>query len=259
MLPLDPTKNTATVAANTFLRTIGAQHGVAMTLKKGLPLASGLGSSAASAVAAVVAVNALYAEPLRREELLPACLAGEALAARAYHPDNVTPSLMGGITLILSEDTTKIRHLPVPPGLYFALITPNIAIPTALARAVLPDSVPLKTMVAQTASIASLVDALHRGDVAAVAAAMEQDRVIEPARAHLIPLFIEVRAKAKDAGALGIVISGAGPTLCAICDAEDTAHCVANAMQAVYDEAGIGGESRVTQVDEQGARVIRVL
>jgi homoserine kinase len=111
-------------------------------------------------------------------------------------------------------------------------------------------------MVAQTAGIARLVDAIHRGDVQAMAAAMDCDCVIEPARAHLMPRLAEVRDEAMRAGALGLVISGAGPTLCAVCDDTAIARTVAAAMEAVYDEAGIGSVARYTQVSEQGARVV---
>jgi homoserine kinase len=258
VLPLDPARNTAAVAVAALLQTVNAACGVGIHLKKGLPLASGLGSSAASAVAAVMATNALLGEPLSREELLPACLEGEALVS-GYHADNVAPCLLGGITLTAGPDISQIQQLPVPPGIHLTLVTPKIAVPTIEARAVLPQSVPLKTMVAQTAAVARLVDALHRGDVAAMAAAMEQDEVIEPARAHLMPLLGEARAHAKHAGALGLVISGAGPTLCAVSNSPGVADQVRIAIQALYDEAGIGAVSRCTEINEIGARVLEVL
>lgn len=254
-LPLDPDKNSAAVAANSVLKAIDAAVGVRLTLHKGLPLASGLGSSAASAVAAAVAVNALFGVPLTLPNLLPACLDGEA-AVSGYHPDNVGPSLLGGITLITGTSLREIRRLPVPDNLHCALVTPNVAVPTTVARAVLPKEISLKQMVRQTGGVARLVDALHRGDVATIAEAMEMDCVIEPARAHLMPLLAEQRAAAKRAGALALVISGAGPTLCAVCDSAQTAQKVAAAMGALYDEAGIGGMTQATQVAEQGARVI---
>ncbi|MBZ0276749.1 MAG: homoserine kinase, partial [Anaerolineae bacterium] len=183
-LPHDPDKNTACIAANSVLKTVGAQHGVNISLYKHLPLASGLGSSAASAVAAAVAVNALLGEPLARTELLPACLDGEA-AVSGYHADNVGPSLLGGITLITGTDSSQIHRLPVPAGIHLALVTPDVAVPTAEARAVLPKMVSLHDMVTQTGAVARLVDAIYRADIPALAAVMEDDIIIEPARAHL--------------------------------------------------------------------------
>lgn len=254
-LPRDPKKNSATVAANSVLTRLGSTQGVSIWLHKDLPLASGLGSSAASAVAAAVAVNALFGEPLTRPELLPACLDGEA-AVSGYHPDNVGPSLLGGITLITGAALDRIRALPVPDNLHFALVTPNIAVPTVMARSVLPKTVTLRELVTQTGAVARLVDALYRGDLEAMANAMESDGIIEPARAHLIPLLAEVRQAAKRAGALGLVISGAGPTLCAICDTASGAQRVADAMGAIYAEAGIANVARHTQVSQEGARVL---
>ncbi len=256
LLPRSSEKNTATVAANHLLKTLDAKRGVKITVYKHLPLASGMGSSAASAVAAAVAVNALFGEPLERAQLLEACLEGEA-AVSGYHADNVAPSLFGGITLVAGTSAEQIRQLPVPQNLHLALVTPNVAVPTAKARAALPKEIPLKMMVAQTAGVARLMDALYRDDLEAMASAMEADGVVEPARAHLMPLLTEMRVVAKKAGALGLVISGAGPTLCAVCDAEGTAERVAAAMKAGYDEAKIGATALHTTVAVEGARVIK--
>ena len=255
VLPRDSNKNTAAIAANAYLQAIDAETGMSITLRKGLPLASGLGSSAASGVAAVFAANALFGEPLSRKELLAACLEGEA-AVSGYHADNVGPCLLGGITLITGTDIEDIRHLPVPDDLYLALVTPDVEVPTAEARAVLPKEIPLQTFVRQTGDVAVMVDALHRGDVKAVAKAMEQDQVVEPARQHLMPLLSEVRAAAKQAGAYAVVISGAGPTLCAVCDSETVSNAVASAMEAVYHDAGIVSNGWATRVDPVGARLL---
>jgi len=255
-LTFDPARNTASVAANHVLQRIGASQGVALTLEKNLPLASGLGSSAASAVAAALAVNLLFGEPLRRDELLPCCLEGEAVVS-GYHADNVAPSLLGGIVLVMGTDAYQIRHLPVPENLHLALMTPDVPVPTSEARSVLPPLIPFQTMVAQTMAVAGLIDALYRGDLEAAAAAMEADRVVEPARAHLMPLLVESRVAARRVGALGLVISGAGPTLCAVCDSIEIARCAAETLQSLFDEAGIGGVSRYTQVDVTGARQVQ--
>jgi homoserine kinase len=257
LLPRDPLKNTAGIAANSVLKTIGVSEGVSISLYKHLPLASGLGSSAASAVAAAVAVNALFGEPLSRTELLPACLDGEA-AVSGYHADNVAPCLFGGITLVTGTSADQIVPLPVPEDIYLALVTPDVPVPTAEARAVLPRQISLQDMVAQTAAVARLVDAIHRGDVHTMAEAMEQDRVVESARSHLMPMLREVREAAKNSGALSLVISGAGPTLCAVCDHEETASTVAQAMKSVYDKGGIASVVRSTQIAAEGARILRL-
>jgi homoserine kinase len=251
-LPHEPEKNTACVAANSVLKLIDAKHGVGITIFKNLPLASGLGSSAASAVAAAVAVNKLLGDPLSMAQLLPACLDGEA-AVSGYHADNVAPSLFGGITLVSGTTAAAIRQLPIPAAMYLALVTPQVEVPTSLARSVLPQQVDLHTMVGQTAAVARLIDALYREDLEAIAAAMESDRVVEPARAHLMPMLADMRMTAKRAGALGLVISGAGPTLCAICADEKTADIVSKALEVAYAEAGYGSSARYTQVSSSGA------
>lgn len=251
----DPSKNTASVAAQATLKLIGTSAGVAITLFKDLPLASGLGSSAASAVAAAVAVNALFGSPLTCEELMPACIEGEA-AVSGYHADNVAPCLFGGVVLVAGTSANQIFRLPIPENLHLALVTPDVAVPTAMARAVLPKTIELHDMVVQTAAVARLLNALHRGDVADMAAAMELDIVIEPARAHLMPMLPEIRAAAKSAGALGVVISGAGPTLCAVCDDTQTSEAVARVMQSVYTVKGIACTTRCTQISPEGARIL---
>lgn len=254
-LPLNPARNTAAVAANAVLKKIGAKTGAALTLIKDLPLASGMGSSAASAVAGAVAVNALFGNPLSRAELLPACVEGEAVVS-GYHADNVAPSLLGGITLIGGTDFNQIQKLPIPSNMHLALVTPNVPVPTSEARAVLPKMISLHDMVVQTAGVAQLIDAIHRGDLRAIADAMESDCVIEPARAHLMPKMAEVRTAAKASGALCLVISGAGPTLCAVCESEVIAQKVAAAMKDVYDAAGLGSVPRVTRISADGAKII---
>ena len=254
-LPRDPSKNVTSVSARAFLDHMGEKRGLRIKLIKGLPLSSGLGSSAASSVVAVVALNRMLGEPFTHEELLPFCLEGEALVS-GYHADNVAPCLLGGITLVAGITVDAIQPLPVPQDLRLALVTPDIPIPTERARAILPTQVPMASLVHQTGKVAKLVDALHRGDLIALGAAMEDDRVIEPARACLIPLLENVRAAAKANGAIAVFIGGAGPTLCALCSHGDVAEQASAAMQQVYSEAGIKCLALATGVDRRGAYIV---
>lgn len=256
-LSRDPLKNTAGVAAKSVLALLNARNGVRLIIRKNLPLASGLGSSAASAVAAALAVNALFGEPLSQLELLPACLDGEA-AVSGRHADNVAPCLFGGITLVTGNQPDQISSLPIPGSLYLTLVTPDVAVPTVMARSVLPATIPLHTMVAQTASVARLVDSIYLGDIPAMGRAMEMDFVVEPARAHLMPLLKEMRSIAHEAGAYGLVISGAGPTLCAISDRREVAKRAGDAMKTAYESANVSCVARCTQVAPVGARVISI-
>ena len=254
-LPREADKNVASVSARTFLEHLGEKRGVKMKLVKGLPLSSGLGSSAASAVVSVMALNKLYGEPFTREQLLPFCLEGEALVS-GYHADNVAPCLLGGITLVAGITVDAIQPLPIPDNLHLALATPEVAVPTAQARAVLPPDISLNTLVYQTGKVARLVDALHRGDLPALAEAMENDRVVEPARAGLMPLLDEIRTASKRAGAAAVFIGGAGPTLCAVCDNEATSKRVAETMKMIYQSINMNCIAQATRVDRRGSVIL---
>lgn len=254
-LPLEASKNVASIAAQALYNAVQPDRGVALTLRKGLPISSGLGSSAASSVAAVVAVNSLLDEPFAKRDLLPFALEGEK-AVSGSHADNIAPSLLGGITLVNGVTVDQIQMLPVPEHLHLALVTPDVEVETAKARAALPKMVLLTQLVAHTAAVAELVDALYRGDVVAMARAMEADLVVEPARKHLMPLLDDVRFAAKRAGAHALVISGAGPTLCAVCDDVQTAAQVADTMQQIYEAADIGCRVHAGSVARAGARVV---
>ena len=251
-LPRDPDENVAAVSARAFLEHLGETRGLKIVLHKGLPLASGLGSSAASSVVSVMALNMLAGEPCAREELLPFCLEGEALVS-GYHADNVGPCLLGGIVLVAGTSVASIQPLPIPADLHIAFVTPDVAVPTNKARAILPKTVSLSKLIHQTGKVAQLVDALHRGDLAALGAAIEGDQVVEPARASLMPLHAEARAAAKDAGAIAVFVGGAGPTLCALCDSTESARAVAVAMQNEYARAGMLCRAQATRVDSDGA------
>jgi homoserine kinase len=256
-LTRDPLKNSAGAAAKAVLDMLGVREGVLLTIYKDMPLASGLGSSSASAVAGALAVNALFGLPLSKAELIPAAVAGEG-AVSGFHADNVAPCLMGGVVLISGTTADTVLALPVPQDAVFALVTPHVAVPTALARAALPKEVPMKQMIHMTAAVGRLIAALYRGDLRALAEAMEADVVVEPARRHLMPHLDECRQVAKAAGALGLCISGAGPTLGALCDSVETAERVSAAMDALYIGQGMGVSVRTSRISTEGARVLGV-
>ncbi len=254
-LPTDPTKNTAAISANYVRQQLGITTGISIEIEKGLPLASGLGSSAASAVAAAYAANELFGNQLSTKELLPATLEAEA-AVSGRHADNVGPALLGGILLIGGIEPDELYSLPIPANLHLALVTPDVAVPTVEARAVLPKQIPLKQMVHQNKSVALLMHALYTNDLELLVEAMTQDEVIEPARQHLIPHFYQAREVALANGALGMVISGAGPTLGILTDNATTAQICGQAVQALYDQSGITARLHVAQPDQHGARLV---
>lgn len=254
-LPLDARRNTASVAAAALLEGRGLANGVEIALEKGLPLASGLGSSAASAVAAVVAVDALFGLVAPHEELLRCAVEGERVACGAAHADNAAPSLYGGFVLVRSTHPIDIVRLPVPRELTCAVLCPRLEVETKAARAVLGDSVPLAAAVAQWANVGALVAGLHRDDYDLISRAL-QDAVAEPHRARLVPGFADAKRAALDAGALGCSLSGSGPAIFALCRGPESAATVGAAMRAAFAAStGFDARSVVTGLPAPGAHV----
>lgn len=254
-LPADAGRNTAGLAAREVLRRAGVERetGLVLSVEKGLPLAAGQGGSAASAVAAAVAVNHLLGNPLSRQGLLETCLAAEeAVAGR--HADNVAPSLLGGIVLIRSLDPIEVVPIPVPENLVVVLALPDQQLKTRDGRSVLPDQVSRSLALHQAAQVAAFVAACASGDLGLLGRAID-DRIAEPARASLLPGFREAKAAALGAGALGSSISGSGPTAFALVAGEEIAHAVATAMAGAYRGQGVDCALRIARVDRQGARV----
>jgi homoserine kinase len=256
-LPTDPRQHTAGLAAHEVLQRAAAGHwrGLALTIQKGLPLSGGQGGSAASAVAAAWAVNRLLGNPLDRLALLQACLAAEeAVAGR--HADNVAPALMGGVVLIRSLDPMDVVPIPVPGSLLVVLARPEQELKTREGRAVLPAQVSRAVALYQAAQVAAIVAALGSGDLPLLGRAID-DRIAEPARAPLIPGFLDAKRAALDAGALGCSISGSGPTAFALVEGAAAGARVAEAMIAAYRARGIAATARVAQVDREGARLVQ--
>jgi homoserine kinase len=211
--------------------------GVRLWLHKGMPLASGLGSSAASSVAGAVAVNELFGRPLARRDLLASAMEGERVASGAAHADNVAPSLLGGIVAIRSYAPLDVVELPVPPRLVVVVVHPHCRVATAEARAILAGrGFALADAVANVGNMAAFVHALHRGDLALLGRSVE-DRLVEPLRAHLVPGFAEVVRAARAAGALGCSMAGAGPSVFALAIDPGAGERIGRAMQAAFDSA----------------------
>ena len=255
-LPRDASRNTAGVAAQALLTKLGERRGVSLTIRKGLPLSSGLGGSAASAAAAVVAIDALFSAHVSTDTLITCALEGERLGAGSAHADNIAPSICGGFVLVRQASPPDVLRLPVPKGLTAVVVHPNLEIETAKARALLGDTVLLKDAVRQWANMGALVDGLHRSDFALISRALE-DTIAEPRRAPLVPGLADIKRAAVDAGALGCSLSGSGPSLFALCVGLDVASRVAGAMEAAV-RAHIGGEPQtyVSPIAAQGARIL---
>lgn len=251
----DPMKNTAGAAALSLLAQIHSAASISLHSTTGIPLSSGLGSSAASAVAAVVAVNALLGAPLKTEALLLSTLDGEAVASGARHADNVAPCLLGGFVAIRQHDPADWIHIPTPASLYYIVVHPHYTVSTLDARRLLPATVPLHTAAQQWGNVAMLIAALATGDAAAVGRALE-DKIVEPVRAKLIPGYNSVKLAALNAGALGCTISGSGPSVLALCDQKSKTEKIRQTMVQAFSEAGLQADAWIGTLNNPGARVL---
>ncbi|CAG9464755.1 unnamed protein product [Pedinophyceae sp. YPF-701] len=255
-LSKDVDANCAGIAARECLKLMGgASCGVALTVKKGMPLGSGLGSSAASAAAGAQAVNALFGDPLTRDQLVYAGLQSEATVS-GYHADNIAPAVWGGFVLVRSADPLELVELPYgSQELCFVLVNPKYECPTAEMRAALGDTVPQKDWIANSSAGGMLVAGILKGDAMMIGEALDSDVVVEPVRGNFIPGFFAVKKAAKAAGAYGCTISGAGPTCVAVVPNEQVAEEVRDAMCAAFvNEGGLEVNiALITKLDSEGA------
>lgn len=251
-LPREADRNTAGGALLSLREALALPFGFEVELDKGIPLGSGLGGSAASCVAALVAANALLDAPLARAALYPHALAGEAVASGGPHGDNVGAMLLGGLVLATRDRLTRIT---VPEAWHAAIVHPHAVLETRQARAALAGHYALGEFVAQSAQLAQVLLGCERGDAALVRAGLE-DLLVEPRRAPLIAGFAAVKRAALEAGAMGASISGAGPSVFAWFETRDAAERAAVAMAAAFAQAGFDSDTHVTPVAGPAAAVL---
>jgi homoserine kinase len=252
-LSTEPKSNTASIAAQALWDAQRAAGGLEIRVLKGIPLQSGMGSSAASAVAAVVAANALLDAPLEPEALLAYALIGEQYASGGLHADNVAPSLLGGLILCPQILLPEVRRVPVPDGLSAVLVHPDLRVNTAAARRGLAKGYAMQDWLAQQGLLAGFILACAENDKDLVARTLK-DIVIEPQRKEAVPCFDPVKQAAMKAGALGCSLSGSGPSMFALAASGD-AHNVASAMEQACRSQGIACESWVSSLEAPGAYI----
>jgi homoserine kinase len=252
VLPTAAERNTAGAALISLRDAHSLHFGFEIEIEKGIPYGSGMGGSAASAVAALVAANALLDRPLARHALYPFALDGEAVASGSRHGDNVGAMLLGGLVLSTAD---RLISLPVPAGLHCALVHPHTVLETRASRAALEGGYDLSAFVAQSANLAQLLAGCYAGDFDLIRSGLD-DVLIEPRRMALIPGFPAVKRAALNAGALGASISGAGPSVFAWCDSARAADAVASAMRAAFAASGLDSDTWVSPVAGPAAEVI---
>ena len=254
-LPVVPKLNTAGRAVEALHAALALDFGFEMDIDKGIPLASGMGGSAASAVAAVVAANALLERPVSRLELLKFAMEGEIVASGSAHLDNIAPCLFGGLVLTVGIDHPRVKQIPVPEIIRCVLVHPHMHLGTREARAILKSDVTRSDFVWQTANLAGFISGCYSNDLDMIRDSFN-DVIIEPQRHSLIPGFKDVQHGAMSAGALGCSISGAGPAVFAWSEFQN-AEAVRGEMVAAFARSGLQSDSWITTLDNYGARVVK--
>jgi homoserine kinase len=254
-LTFDPTKNAVTVPIIKYLEQIQSSQGFDVVLNKKMPLGSGLGSSSASSVAGVFAVNQLMQNQLPNKALLPFAMEGERIACGSAHADNVAPALLGGFVIIRSYSPLDFFKINTPSDLYVSIVHPDIEVNTKDARHILRNEVLMNKAISQMGNVAGMVAGLMSENYDLIGRSMV-DYIIEPIRSILIPQFFEVKMAALDQGALGCSISGAGPSIFAFSKGLDLAQKVGQAMQAEFSKAGILSNLFVSGINQNGPRIL---
>jgi homoserine kinase len=249
---MEATKNTAGAGLIALCEALHLAYGFEIELDKGIAFGSGMGGSAASCVAALVAANALLDTPLAPEALYPFALVGEAVASGGRHGDNVGPMLLGGIVLATAK---RLVRIPAPGAWHCAVVHPDAVLETRRARDALKGAYTIGDFVAQSANLALVLTGCERGDASLVRAGLS-DVLVEPRRASLIAGFARVKQAALDNGAMGASISGAGPSVFAWFESRSAADHAAAAMCAGFSEAGIASESFVSPLNGPAARIV---
>jgi len=254
-LPYDADKNTCSVVIKMFLKDLGVNQGIDIFLEKKMPLGSGMGSSAASSVAAIFAINELMGRPKKLSELLPYAMEGERVACGAAHADNVAPGLFGGFVLIRSYEPLDVIKLKTPDKLYATLVHPHIEVKTKDAREILRKQIYFKESVKQSGNVAGLIAGLLTADYDLISRSMH-DYIVEPIRSILIPGYNEIKEAALDLGALGAGISGSGPSIFALSKDHSTAEKIGVEMKNIYSGYSIESETYVSRINQFGPKII---
>jgi len=253
-LPTEAEKNVAGVVLLSVMERMSNTIGFEVTVEKHIKPGSGIGSSAASAAGAAVAANYLLGNIFSSDEVVQFAMNGEKLASGVKHADNIAPCILGGISLIRSIHPLDIVSIPAP-DLFVTVVHPQIEVRTADARQILKQQVLLKDAIRQWGNIAGLVTGFMKNDYDLIGRSLE-DVIIEPVRSILIPGFDELKAKCKEAGALGGGISGSGPSVFMLSKDESTAKAVGHVMSQVYERIGIEYNIYVTTINKKGVEVV---
>lgn len=251
-IPLEANRNTAGLAAMALFKMTKCKRGVRIKIEKGIPPGSGLGSSAASAVAAVFGINRLFKLGLSREELIVPAMHGEIASAGIAHADNVAPSLLGNI-VVGSASLERFRIIRAPSTLYSIIALPSLRLDTRISRAVLPENIRLEDAARQWARVAFLIEGFFSDNDESLAVGLG-DEIAEPARKKLIPNFDLIKKRAIESGAIGMTISGGGPAMFGLARGRATALKIVRDLKKALSGKAPGYQIFATTIDKEGVR-----
>jgi homoserine kinase len=254
-LPLATEKNVAGVAALAIIQDLDLEFGFEIEIHKKIKAGSGIGSSSASAAGAVFGINELLGKPFTKHELVDFAMKGEAVASGSEHADNVAPCLLGGFTLVRGYNPLDVIRIDAPIKLFAVVLHPHIEVKTSDARAVLQPMISMKDAITQWGNLGGFIAGLYTNDYNLISRSLN-DVIVEPARKHLIPNFEEVKNTALQNGALGSGISGAGPSIFALCKGQEIAEKVAFAMSESYQNNGIKFDMHISKINPEGVTII---
>lgn len=254
-LPRESSKNTASVGVISYLKAIGSNQGVDIELTKNLPLGSGMGSSAASGVAALLAINELMGNPLTRTELVPHAMEAERIACGSAHADNVAPGLLGGFVLVREYTPLDVIRIDATENIYCTLVHPHLELKTEDSRRVLRHSISLKDTITQSGNIAALMIGLTKPDYSLIGRSLK-DVIAEPFRSAFIPGFDTMRQVALEAGALGFGISGSGPTVFALSESQEKAGSTGQAIRQEFEKRRLKADVYISKVNPIGGYIM---
>jgi homoserine kinase len=254
-LPMETQKNVAGVAALALVNAVNPDFGFEIEIHKKIRAGSGIGSSSASAAGAVFGINELLGRPYTKHQLVDFAMKGEAVASGSEHADNVAPCLLGGFTLVRGYNPLEVIRIESPADLYAIVLHPHIELKTSDSRAVLSPTVGLKEAITQWGNLGGFIAGLYTADYGLLGRSL-QDVIVEPLRKRLIPHFDAVKQAALDQGALGAGISGAGPSIFALCKGESTALAIKKAMCESYAETGLLFDLHVSKINAMGTSLL---
>lgn len=254
-LPLVTKKNVAGVAGLAIIKDLNLDFGFEIEINKKIKAGSGIGSSSASAAGAVFGINELLGKPFSKHELVDFAMKGETIASGCEHADNVAPCLLGGFTLVRGYNPLDVIRIESPSELYAVVLHPHIEVKTSDSRAVLQPMIKMKDAITQWGNLGGFIAGLYTNDYNLIGRSLN-DVIVEPARKHFIPNFDEVKNAVLQNGALGSGISGAGPSIFALCKGQEVAEKVAFAMSESYQNTGITFDMHLSKINPEGVTII---